>query len=232
MLRGGAMPEAAVPGASLLFLREEHIRQAQDMFFLAWRDLANLPSTRCSRQHGLGRAHHRALHFIGRHPGLTVTDLLSMLCVTKQSLSRVLAPLVAQGFVLQVSRPRRPAPAAADTSPRPATLERELFERQRERLVASPIARRAPPAVDGFRRVMRGVMDDAARAYLDGPDRTPRAGHLKQGQGLCPWTPPRGAAPWIPAKGSGPWNPSFGWGEGGGLRGWPGLPGSHRRSPV
>src|SRR5665213_2623517 len=24
---------------------------------------------------------------------------------------------------------------------------------------------------------------------------------MKEGQGLCPWTPPRGAAPWIPAKG-------------------------------
>ena len=96
------MPEAAVPGASLLFLREEHIRQAQDMFFLAWRDLAACVDPVLAA-HGLGRAHHRALHFIGRHPGLTVTDLLSMLCVTKQSLSRVLAPLVAQGLVLQVA---------------------------------------------------------------------------------------------------------------------------------
>src|SRR5208282_1916540 len=28
-----------------------------------------------------------------------------------------------------------------------------------------------------------------------------RGGWPKEGQGLCPWTPPRGAAPWIPAKG-------------------------------
>ena len=48
------MPEAAVPGASLLFLREEHIRQAQDMFFLAGRDLAA-----CARGRDLRRATRR-----------------------------------------------------------------------------------------------------------------------------------------------------------------------------
>jgi DNA-binding MarR family transcriptional regulator len=159
------MPEAAVPGASLLFLREEHIRQAQDMFFLAWRDLAACVDPVLAA-HGLGRAHHRALHFIGRHPGLTVTDLLSMLCVTKQSLSRVLAPLVAQGFVLQVSSRGDRRQRLLHLSDTGATLERELFDRQRERLVAA-YRDAGGPAVEGFRRVMRGVMGSAARKTLD-----------------------------------------------------------------
>ena len=127
------MPETGAAGTSLLFLREEQMRQAQDMFFLAWRDFAGSVDPVLAAR-GLGRAHHRALHFIGRQPGLTVTDLLSLLCVTKQSLSRVLAVLVEQGLVSQVARPRQDRRQRLLTlTEAGANLERALFDRQREK---------------------------------------------------------------------------------------------------
>ena len=123
-------------GASLLFLREEQIRLAQDMFFLAWRDFSAVVDP-VLEEAGLGRAHHRALHFIGRTPGMTVTDLLSALCITKQSLARVLNGLTEQGLVTIT-------PGRADRRQRllrlteaGEALERTLFERQREKLVSA-----------------------------------------------------------------------------------------------
>ena len=50
---------------------------------------------------GLGRAHHRVLHFVNRHPALRVADLLEILKITKQSLARVLKELVDQGWIVQ-----------------------------------------------------------------------------------------------------------------------------------
>lgn len=159
------MPEAAVPGASLLFLREEQIRQAQDMFFLAGRDLAAAADPVLAA-HGLGRAHHRVLHFIGRHPSLTVTDLLSLLHVTKQSLARVMAPLLADGLVVQTIGRNDRRQRLLHLTDAGAALERELFDRQRERLLAA-YREAGGPAVEGFRRVMRGVMSPAARRTMD-----------------------------------------------------------------
>ncbi len=49
--------------------------------------------------YGFGRAHHRVLHFVARHPGLTIAELLDILAITKQSLNRVLKELVAQDFI-------------------------------------------------------------------------------------------------------------------------------------
>ena len=46
-----------------------------------------------------GRAHHRVLHFVNRNPGLTIAELLDILQITKQSLSRVLKELLDQGYV-------------------------------------------------------------------------------------------------------------------------------------
>jgi DNA-binding MarR family transcriptional regulator len=168
--RGPHVPGA---GSNLLFLREEEIRLAQDLMFFAYRDFTNAADVILDEL-GLGRAHHRVLHFVGRSPGMTVSELLAILRITKQSLSRVLTVLLEQGYVAQV-------PGQSDRRQRLLTLtasgqalERRLYERQRERLVAA-YREAGGAAVDGFRKVMRGIADEAARAYLDGADRAVRA---------------------------------------------------------
>lgn len=172
----GAEPKPQAAGAGLLFLREEEIRLAQDLLFFAYRDFTNAADVILDEL-GLGRAHHRALHFIGRNPGITVSDLLALLRITKQSLARVLSVLVERDYVAQ-------APGTDDRRQRlltltgaGAALERRLFERQKERLTAA-YREAGGAAVDGFRRVMRAIMDDEARAYIDGAEATrpePRA---------------------------------------------------------
>ena len=57
--------------------------------------------TPSSKDFGFGRAHHRVLHFVNRHSGLRVADLLDILTITKQSLSRVLKQLIDQGYIVQ-----------------------------------------------------------------------------------------------------------------------------------
>ena len=41
------------------------------------------------------------LHFVNRHSGLSVADLLDVLTITKQSLSRVLKQLIGKGYIVQ-----------------------------------------------------------------------------------------------------------------------------------
>ena len=88
------MPEPKVDPA------ETDMRMAQDLLFFAYRDFTNAADV-VLEELGLGRAHHRALHFIGRNPGITVCDLLGILRITKQSLARVLSALMEQGYVAQ-----------------------------------------------------------------------------------------------------------------------------------
>ena len=153
---------------------ESDMRLAQDLLFFAYRDFTNAADVALAEL-GLGRAHHRALFFIGRNPGITVSDLLAILRITKQSLARVLTALMEQGYVAQTPgrSDRRQRLLALTTAG--ATLERKLFDRQRARL--GPAWQQAgPEAVAGFRAVMRAIMDDAARAYVDARDGTPTDG--------------------------------------------------------
>jgi len=170
-----ARAPAPAAGSNLLFLREEEIRAAQDLLFFAYRDFTNAADV-ILEELGLGRAHHRALHFIGRNPGLPVSELLAILRITKQSLARVLTELVGQGFVAQVQGRADRRQRLLTLTPAGVALERKLFERQRERLVAA-YREAGAGAVEGFRKVMRGIMDEQARAYTDrseGATREPR----------------------------------------------------------
>ena len=69
-----------------------------ELFYFAYRDFVG-DADRLLEAYGFGRAHHRVLHFVARHPGLTIAELLDILAITKQSLNRVLKELVAQDFI-------------------------------------------------------------------------------------------------------------------------------------
>jgi DNA-binding MarR family transcriptional regulator len=71
-----------------------------ELLFFAYRDFTSEPDLVLAEL-GFGRVHHRVLHFVNRHPGLRVADLLDVLRITKQSLARVLKQLVDEGYVRQ-----------------------------------------------------------------------------------------------------------------------------------
>ena len=83
-----------------------------ELLFFAYRDFVG-DADDILAHFGFGRAHHRVLHFVNRHPGMRVADLLDILKITKQSLGRVLKQLVDQGYIIQKAGRARPPPAPA-----------------------------------------------------------------------------------------------------------------------
>jgi DNA-binding MarR family transcriptional regulator len=90
---GGLGNEQGSPAA-------EPIWDIIELLFFAYRDFVG-DADDVLAKFGFGRAHHRVLHFVNRHPGMKVADLLDVLKITKQSLGRVLKQLVDQGYVVQ-----------------------------------------------------------------------------------------------------------------------------------
>ena len=84
------------PIGKALFLREEELRRGIELMFFAYRDFTGEADSLLAEQN-MGRAHHRAIYFIGRNPGITVSELLGILKITKQSLSRVMPFIFVSG---------------------------------------------------------------------------------------------------------------------------------------
>jgi DNA-binding MarR family transcriptional regulator len=146
--------------ADPLFLRDAAVRQGIELLFFAYRDFTAEPDAILAG-YGLGRAHHRVVHFVGRHPQMPVGELLGVLRITKQSLSRVLGQLVQQGFVVQRPGAEDRRQRLLELTAKGQELERRLSAPQRARIAAAYRGAGAP-AVEGFRRVLLGVIADAA----------------------------------------------------------------------
>ena len=151
-------------GFNPLFLREEDLREGMELLFFAYRDFLEEADQVLAR-HKLGRAHHRALYFIGQHPAITVSGLLKLLRITKQSLSRVLADLMALGMIEQTPGLRDRRQRHLALTPKGIEMERDLTAQQRG-LLARAYRQAGAEAVDGFRKVLLGLITEQDRKAL------------------------------------------------------------------
>ena len=155
---------ASAPSASPQFLRDAELRRGLELLYFGYSHLTRTIDRDLSRQ-GLGRAHHRALYFIGRKPELTVSELLALLAITKQSLGRVLTELGERGLVETRTGERDRRQRLLRLTPKGEALENELFEQARHR-IAGAYARAGQHAVSGFWTVLEGLVPEDERANI------------------------------------------------------------------
>jgi DNA-binding MarR family transcriptional regulator len=152
-------------GENLLFLTDDQLLQGIELMFFAYKGFTSDPD-QILENYTYGRAHHRALHFINRNPDITVSALLDILGVTKQSLNRVLRQLVDDKLVNSQVGKRDRRERNLKLTDTGHELERSLSEAQRKRMRAAYKAA-GPDAVQGFRTVLQSIMDPQMKIHLD-----------------------------------------------------------------
>ncbi|MBT3992241.1 MAG: MarR family transcriptional regulator [Rhodospirillaceae bacterium] len=150
-------PETEKDPASSAYSDAE-LRDAMELLFFSYRDFIGEPDAILS-DYDFGRAHHRVIHFVGRNPDITVSDLLSVLKITKQSLSRVLSQLIREDFIKQIPGPVDRRQRLLSLTEKGHALEEKLSAHQRER-IASAFKIAGPDAVEGFYQVLLNMMNN------------------------------------------------------------------------
>ena len=82
-----------------LFLSEKEVRKIIELIFFSYREFTLGPDEILNKIN-YGRAHHRVIYFVGKQKNITIKDLLGILKITKQSLSRVLNQLVEEKYII------------------------------------------------------------------------------------------------------------------------------------
>ena len=116
-------------------------------------------------EQGLGRAHHRALYFIARKPDMTVSELLSLLAITKQSLGRVLNELSDRGFIEVRPGDRDRRQRLLRLTPVGSKMESDLFEAARQKMSAA-YNHAGHSAVAGYWAVLEGLIPEEEREQV------------------------------------------------------------------
>ncbi len=144
-----------------LYLREEELRRGIELLYFAYRDFTSDPDEILSKTN-YGRAHHRVLYFVARNEGTSVSGLLNLLRITKQSLSRVLGQLIADELIIQQTGKADRRQRLLYLTDKGKEFETSLFSTQRERL-ARAYRKAGPEAVANFWEVLLNIVDEDQR---------------------------------------------------------------------
>ncbi len=77
----------------LLYLKDQELKQYIEKIFMGYRETVADPK-KILDKYSIGTAHNKVIHLISLYEGITISELLKKLKVTKQSLNRVLNDLI------------------------------------------------------------------------------------------------------------------------------------------
>jgi DNA-binding MarR family transcriptional regulator len=149
------MIDSSTEGAAGAAREEAELLSAIELLYFGYRAFTE-PPDRILEQRGLGRVHHRILHFVGRRRGLSVNELLQVLHVSKQALNAPLRQLVEMGLVEMTAANHDRRVRQLALTPAGAKLEAQLTGAQMK-LLRQAFDQAGSDAEAGWHAVMRAL---------------------------------------------------------------------------
>ena len=147
-----------------LFLHEKEIRKIIELMFFSYRDFTSGPD-KVLEKIRFGRAHHRVIYFVGKQENLTIKELLSILQITKQSLSRVLNQLVKERYImLTIGDDKRTKKLSL--SKKGQELEKKLTNIQITKIY-NIIKKYIEDDINGFKKILYSMIEDNNQKIFD-----------------------------------------------------------------
>ena len=140
-----------------LFLNEPEIRKIIELMFFSYRDFTAGPD-KILEKIKFGRAHHRVIYFVGKQKNLTIKELLAILQITKQSLSRVLNQLVEEKYIL-VSTGKDKRTKNLKLTKKGEELEIKLTTIQIEK-IKKVLSSYTEKDINGFKKVLFSMIEE------------------------------------------------------------------------
>ena len=141
----------------LLYLKDEQIKDFIQLLFYAYRETFADPKEILSKKY-FGPAHLRSLNLIERHPGISLSELIFKLKVTKQSLNRVLRDLIKTKMIRQIQDEK-------DTRKKNLYLDKEgkiffntVYNSQKRRIF-NALKSSSSDSVIKFKNVLKKIID-------------------------------------------------------------------------
>ena len=147
-----------------LYLNETEIRKAIELIFFSYRDFTAGPD-KILEKINFGRAHHRVIYFVEKQKKITIKELLSILQITKQSLSRVLNQLVKEKFIL-VSTGIDKRTKNLSLTKKGEDLEKELSTIQINK-IRNVLKQFNEKDINGFKKILYAMIEEKNKKKFD-----------------------------------------------------------------
>ena len=117
----------------LLYLKDHELKQYIEKIFMGYRETVS-DAKKVLDKYSIGVAHNKVIHLISLYEGITISELLKKLKVTKQSLNRVLKDLIKLEVIIFKKDDQDTRVKHVFLNEKGKKIFHEIFEMQKKRI--------------------------------------------------------------------------------------------------
>ena len=142
----------------LLYLKDEQLKEFIEILFIGYRESFG-DAKKTLDKYSLGIAHHKVIHIISIHQGITISNLLKKLKVTKQSLNRILKDLIKFDIISYVKDDIDSRMKHIHLTKKGNEIFNEIFNSQKIRIY-NALLNSTSSEVNNFKSVLKKIIND------------------------------------------------------------------------
>ena len=142
----------------LLYLKDENLKEFIEKLFIGYRESFG-DAKKTLDKYSLGVAHHKVIHIISIHEGITISNLLKKLKVTKQSLNRILNDLVKFNIISFVKDEKDSRMKHVHLTKKGEEVFNEIFNSQKKRIY-NALINSSSLEVNHFKNVLKKIINE------------------------------------------------------------------------
>ena len=141
----------------LLYLKDDQLKDLIEKLFIGYRETF-ADSKKILNKYKIGLAHQKVIHLLSMYEGITISELLKRLKVTKQSLNRVLKDLIKLDIIIFKKDERDTRIKHVFLNDKGKKIFNEIFEIQKKR-IHSALLNSSSEEVINFDNVLKKIIN-------------------------------------------------------------------------
>ena len=141
----------------LLYLKDDQLKDLIEKLFIGYRETFS-DSKKILNKYKIGLAHQKVIHLLSMYEGITISELLKRLKVTKQSLNRVLKDLIKLDIILFKKDEQDTRIKHVFLNDKGKKIFNEIFEIQKKR-IHSALLNSSSEEVINFDNVLKKIIN-------------------------------------------------------------------------
>ena len=141
----------------LLYLKDDQLKDLIEKLFIGYRETFS-DSKKILNKYKIGLAHQKVIHLLSMYEGITISELLKRLKVTKQSLNRVLKDLIKLDIIIFKKDEQDTRIKHVFLNDKGKKIFNEIFEIQKKR-IHSALLNTSSEEVINFDNVLKKIIN-------------------------------------------------------------------------
>ena len=141
----------------LLYLKDDQLKDLIEKLFIGYRETFS-DSKKILNKYKIGLAHQKVIHLLSMYEGITISELLKRLKVTKQSLNRVLKDLIKLDIIIFKKDEQDTRIKHLYLNDKGKKIFNEIFEIQKKR-IHSALLNSSSEEVINFDNVLKKIIN-------------------------------------------------------------------------